>query len=152
MDVLTATGIVVFVAVIALAAAAFLTARSRIGVLPVPPDMAAASGAGASTAATASTASSASSPWAGLAEQARQYRVFGWILVLLLYLFAVFCLLQGLNALIVVHHWAKWEAAFGSALSAPGEMTLYSRFWLATAGALVVIGYWAQRRLRRRVG
>lgn len=149
MDVLTATGIVVFVAVIALAAAAFLTARSRIGVLPVPPDMAAASGASASIAA---SASSASSPWAGLAEQARQYRVFGWILVLLLYLFAVFCLLQGLNALIVVHHWAKWEAAFGSALSAPGEMTLYSRFWLATAGALVVIGYWAQRRLRRRVG
>ncbi|MFZ3310980.1 MAG: hypothetical protein WA280_16585 [Xanthobacteraceae bacterium] len=152
MDGLTATGIVVFVAAIASAAAAFLTARSRIGVLPAAPDMAAASGAGASTAATVSTASSASSPWAGLAEQARQYRVFGWILVLLLYLFAVFCLLQGLNALIVVHHWAKWEAAFGSALSAPGEMTLYSRFWLATAGALVVIGYWAQRRLRRRVG
>ncbi|MGC1776614.1 MAG: hypothetical protein WBB34_01620 [Xanthobacteraceae bacterium] len=149
MDALTAIVIVGLVAAIALAAAAFLTARARIGVLPVAVDTTNSSGAAAST---ASSASAATTPWAGLAEQARQYRVFGWILVLLFYLFAVFCLLQGLNALIVVHHWAKWQAAFGSALSAPAQMTLYSRFWLATAGALVVIGYWAQRRLRRRAG
>ena len=130
MDAPTATAIVVLIAAIAFAAAASLTARARIGVLAAAADK--------------------SSPWAGLGEQARQFRVFGWILVALLYLAAVFCLLQGFNALIVVHHFAQWRAAFGAALSDPAEMTLYSRFWLALAVALVAVGVWAQRRLRRR--
>jgi len=130
MDAPTAIAVVALVAAVAVTAAAILTARSRIGVLPAVADSA--------------------SPWAGLAEEARQFRVFGWILVGLLYLGAVFSLLQGLNALIVVHHWAQWETAFGAALSAPAEIALYARFWIAIAAALVAIGYWAQRRLRRR--
>lgn len=132
MDAPTAIVIVAAVAAIALAAAASLTARSRIGVLAALADK--------------------SSPWAGLSEQARQFRVFGWILTGFLYLAAVFCLLQGFNALIVARHWARWEASFGAALDAPGEMTLYSRFWIAIAVALAVIAFWAQRRLRRRAG
>lgn len=132
MNALTATVIAAAVAAIALAAAAFLTASSKIGVLPAVADKA--------------------SPWAGLSEQARQFRVFGWVLVGFLYLAAVFCLLQGFNAMIVVHHFAQWQAAFGAALDGPGAMALYARFWLAIAVLLVAIGYWAQRRLRRRTG
>ena len=130
MDEWTAIIIAVVVAAIALAAAASLTARSRIGVLAAVADKA--------------------SPWAGLGEDARRFRVFGWILVGFLYLAAVFCLLQGFNALIVLRHWARWQANFGAALDAPGEMTLYSRFWIAIAVALAVIATWALRRLRRR--
>jgi hypothetical protein len=129
MDALTASLIVVVIGAAAVIVAALLTARSRIGVLPAKTDP--------------------SSPWAGLPEQAKQFRVFGWVLVVLYYLAAVFCLLQGLNALRVVHHWAQWEATFGSILSDPAEIALYSRFWIALAVALCVIGYWAQRRLRR---
>ena len=70
--------------------------------------------------------------------------------MVLLYLAAVFCLLQGLNALRIVHHWAQWEATFGSVLTAQAEIALYSKFWIALAIALCLIGYWAQRRLRRR--
>ena len=130
MDALTASLIAVVIAAAALIAAASITARSRIGVLPAQRD--------------------ASSPWAGLPEEAKQFRVFGWVLVVLLYLAAVFCLLQGLNALRIVHHWAQWAATFGSILTAQAEIALYSRFWMATAVALCLIGYWAQRRLRRR--
>jgi hypothetical protein len=130
MDALTASLIVVGVGAAAFIAAAVLTARSRIGVLPAKTDP--------------------SSPWAGLPEAAKQYRVFGWVLVALYYLAAVFCLLQGLNALRVVHHWAQWEATFGSVLTAQAEIALYSKFWIALAIVLWVIGYWAQRRLRRR--
>lgn len=132
MDALTVIAVVAVVGAIAVTAAAFLTARSRIGVLPAVADRA--------------------TPWAGLADDARQFRVFGWILVGLLYLAAVFCLLQGFNALIVVHHFAQWQAAFGAAIDAPAEMTLYSRFWLAIAGVLIAVGLWAQWRLRRRAG
>ena len=131
MDSLTAIVIVAVIVAIAASAAAFLTARAKIGVLTATADKA--------------------SPWAGLSEQARQFRVFGWILVGFLYLAAVFCLLQGFNALIVAHHWTQWQAAFGDALSAQSEIALYFRFWLAIAVALVVIGFWAQRRLRRRM-
>ena len=70
--------------------------------------------------------------------------------MVLLYLAAVFCLLQGLNALRIVHHWAQWEATFGSILNAQAEIALYSQFWIALAIVLCLIGYWAQRRLRRR--
>ena len=69
---------------------------------------------------------------------------------LLLYLAAVFCLLQGLNALRIVHHWEEWQATFGSILTAQAEIALYSKYWIALAIVLWVIGYWAQRRLRRR--
>lgn len=134
MDAPTAIVIVALVAAIALTAAALLTARSRIGVL------------------SAAAGQEDSSPWAGLSEKAKQSRVFGWILVLLLYLVAVFCLMQGMNAVIVVHHWTQWQAAFGSALSEPAEIALYFRFWIAIAVALLVIALWTQRRLRRRAG
>lgn len=134
MDAPTAIVIVALIGAGALGAAALLTARSRIGVLPAP------------------GGEERSSPWAGLSEKAKQTRVFGWIFVALLYLVAVFCLLQGVNAAIVKHHWAAWQAAFGSALSDPAEITLYSRFWVAIAVALVVVALWTQRRLRRRAG
>ncbi len=130
MNALTASLIVVAIGAAAFIGAAFLAARSRIGVLLAKPDP--------------------SSPWAGLPEQAKQFRVFGWVLVVLLYLAAVFCLLQGLNALRIVHHWAQWEATFGGILTAQAEIALYSKFWIATAIALCLIGYWAQWRLRRR--
>ena len=105
MDALTASLIVVGIAAAALILAALLTARSRIGVLPATTDP--------------------SSPWAGLPEQAKQFRLFGWVLVVLLYLAAVFCLLQGLNALRIVHHWEEWQATFGSILTAQAEIALY---------------------------
>ena len=111
MTALTASLIVVVIGAAAFIVAAWLTAGSRIGVLPAKTDP--------------------SSPWAGLPEQAKQYRVFGWVLVVLLYLLAVFCLLQGLNALRVVHHWQDWQASFGSVLNAQAEIALYSRFWIA---------------------
>ncbi|HEX3939726.1 MAG TPA: hypothetical protein VHX43_19675 [Xanthobacteraceae bacterium] len=132
MDALTAIAIVTLVGAVALAAAALLTAGSRIGVLPARPGQ------------------EGFPSWAGLSENAKQSRVFGWILVLLYYLAAVFCLLQGINAMIVKHRWAVWQATFGDALSAPGEMALYSRFWFAIAVALALIGSWALWRLRRR--
>jgi hypothetical protein len=130
MDALTASLIVVVIGAAALILAAWLTARARIGVLPAKTDP--------------------SSPWAGLPEQAKQFRIFGWVLVVLSYLAAVFCLLQGLNALRIVHHWAEWQASFGSVLNAQADIALYSRFWIALAIMLCLIGIWAQRRLRRR--
>lgn len=128
MNALTAIVIVAFLGAVALATAAFLTARSQIGELQ------------------------AKTGTTGLSEAARQFRVFGWVLVLFLYLLAVFCLLQGLNALRIVHHWALWEQKFGDTLAAQAEMTLYSRFWIATAIVFAAVALWTQRRLRRRVG
>jgi hypothetical protein len=130
MDALTATIIVAGIAAAALVLAAWLTARARIGVLAAQAD--------------------SSSPWAGLPSEAKQCRMFGWVLVALYYLAALFCLLQGLNALRVVHHFAQWQAALGAILDAQAEIALYSRFWLALAIAFLLIGFWAQRRLRRR--
>lgn len=130
MDALTATLIVAGIGAAALILAAWLTARSRIDVLPAQRDP--------------------SSPWAGLPERAKQFRVFGWVLVVLYYLAALFCLLQGLNALRVVHHWVQWQISFAGTLDPLAEITLYSRFWIAMAMALFFVGLWAQRRLRRR--
>ncbi len=130
MDVLTATLIVAAIGAAALILAAWLTARARIGVLPEKRDP--------------------SSPWAGLPDQAKQFRMFGWVFVVLLYLAALFCLLQGLNALRVVHHWVQWQASFAGTLDPLAEITLYAEFWNALAIALCLIAYWAQRRLRRR--
>jgi hypothetical protein len=130
MNALTASLIVAGIGAAALILAAWLTARARIGMLPAQTD--------------------SSSPWAGLPEKAKQFRIFGWVLVVLSYLAAVFCLLQGLNALRIVHHWAEWQASFGSVLNAQADIALYSRFWIALAIMLCLIGIWAQRRLRRR--
>jgi hypothetical protein len=135
VDALTASLIIAGIGAAAFIAAALVTARSRIGVLPAKP---------------VEVPSGASHLWPGLPEPTKQWRVFGWALVVLLYLVAVFCLLQGLNDLRIVHHWAQWDAVFGSILSDPAEIALYSRFWIAMAIALCLIGYWAQRRLRRR--
>jgi len=78
------------------------------------------------------------------------FRVLGWILVLLLYLTATFCLLQGLNALRIFFHWEQWEAVFGSQVDARSEIELYSKFWIAIGVVLLFTGLWAQHRLRRR--
>jgi hypothetical protein len=136
MDALTASIVVALIGAVAVIAVAFITARGRIGVLPA---MAARESSGPSRAPI------------DLPESAKQFRVIGWFLTLLLYLAAAFCLLQGVNDLRVVHHWDLWEAAFGSQLDDRAEIGLYSRFWMALAIALIIVGYWAQRRLRRRV-
>jgi hypothetical protein len=135
MDALTASLVVAVVSAIAAIAVAFMTARDRIGVLP---------------AIAARDPSNPSRVPVDLPESAKKFRVLGWFLALLLYLAAVFCLLQGLNALRIVHHWDLWEAAFGSQLDDRTEIALYFRFWMALGIALIVIAYWAQRRLRRR--
>jgi uncharacterized membrane protein len=114
---------------------AFITARGRIGVLPAP---------------AAQDSPNPSRVPAALSESAKTFRVLGWFLVLLLYLAAAFCLLQGLNALRIVHHWDLWKAYFGNQLDDRTEIALYSRFWTALAIALIIVGCWAQRRLRRR--
>ena len=134
MNALTALCIVAFIGAITLIAAAIITARARIGLLP------------------ATLVRDPSSPFhaAGLPESARKFRVLGWILVLLLYLTATSCLLQGLNALRIFFHWDQWEAVFGSQLSDRAEIELYSRFWIAIGIVLIFTGLWAQHRLRRR--
>lgn len=136
MDALTAGLIVALIGATAFAAAAAITARARIGVLPAKTGVRNSSGP-------------AHVP-VDLSESAKQFRVLGWILVVLLYLAAVFCVLQGLNALRIVRHWQQWQAYFGGALGDRAEIALYSRFWIAIGIALIVIGYWAQRRLRHR--
>jgi hypothetical protein len=135
MDALTAGIIVTGIAAIAAIAVVSITARGRIGVLP-------AKAAGHS--------SSLSDGAAGLSESAKKFRVLGWLVVVVLYLAASFCVLQGFNALHVAHHWDRWEAIFGSELADRAELGLYFRFWIAIGVALILIGYWAQRRLRRR--
>jgi hypothetical protein len=135
MDALTAGLFVALIGVIAAIAVAFITARSRIGMLP---------------AMAVRDSSNSSRVPVDLPESAKKFRVLGWFLALLLYLTAVFCLLQGLNALRIVHHWDLWEASFGSQLDDRTEIALYFRFWMALGIALIFIGYWAQRRLRRR--
>jgi hypothetical protein len=133
MDALTASLIVVLIGATAVVVVAVITARARIGLLP------------------ATVVRDPSSPVHAreLSESAKKFRVLGWMLVLLLYLAAAFCLLQGLNALRIFFHWEQWEAIFGSQLSGRAEIELYSRFWIAIAAVLVVIGFWAQWRLRR---
>jgi hypothetical protein len=85
-----------------------------------------------------------------LPESAKKFRVLGWMLVLVLYLTATFCLLQGLNALRIFFHWEQWEAYFGSQLSDQAEIALYAEFWTAIGIVLIFIGFWGQWRLRRR--
>ena len=135
MNAFTASFIVALIGAIAFIAVALITAHARIGVLP---------------AITVRDSSNPSHLLIDLPESAKKLRVLGWMLVLLIYLTATFCLLQGLNDLRIVFHWEQWEAYFGSQLSDRAEIALYSRFWIAISVVLVFIGFWAQRRLRRR--
>jgi len=131
MNALTASFIVALIGSTAFIVIAVVTARARIGRLP------------------AIAVRDSSNP-SHVPESAKTFRVLGWMLVLLFYLTATFCLLQGLNDLRIFFHWEQWEAYFGSRLSDRAEIALYSRFWIAIGIALIIIGYWAQRRLRRR--
>jgi len=80
----TASFIVALIGAIAFVAVAVITAHARIGLLP---------------AITVRDSSNPSHVPIGLTESAKKFRVLGWMLVLLLYLAAIFCLLQGLNDL-----------------------------------------------------
>ena len=135
MNALTASLIVALIGATAFVVVAVITSRARIGRLP------ATAGPDSSNAAQVAI---------GLSEKARHFRVFGWMLVLLLYLGAIFCLLQGVGDLRIFAHWDQWAAVFGSELSDRTEIALYSRFWIATAVVLIFIALWAQWRLRRR--
>jgi hypothetical protein len=134
MDALTAILIVAVIGAITLVAVGVITARARIGLLP------------------ATLVHNSSSPFhdPNLPESAKKFRVLAWMLVLLLYLAAAFCLLQGLSDLRIFFHWEQWAAYFGSELSDRTEIAVYSRFWMAIGIVLIVMGLWAQWRLRRR--
>jgi hypothetical protein len=135
MNALTASLIVALSSAIAFVAAALITAHARIGLLP---------------SITVRDSSNPSHVPNGLTESTRKIRVLGWMLVLFLYLTATFCLLQGLNDLRIFFHWEQWEAYFGSRLSDRAEIALYSKFWIVISVVLIFIGFWTQRRLRRR--
>jgi hypothetical protein len=135
MNALTVSFIVALIGTIAFVAAAVITAHARIGLLP---------------AITIQDSSRPSHVLIGLTESAKKFRVLGRMLVLFLYLTAVFCLLQGLNDLRIFFHWEQWEAYFGSRLSDRAEIALYSKFWIVISVVLIFIGFWAQSRLRRR--
>jgi hypothetical protein len=135
MTALIASFIVALVGAIAFVVVAIITARARIGRLP------AIAVAGASQPVHAAI---------DLPESARHFRVLGWMLVLMLYLGAVFCLLQGFGDLRIFFHWDQWASAFGAELADRAEIELYSRFWMATGLVLIVVALWAQWRLRRR--
>jgi hypothetical protein len=135
MNAMTASLIVALIGAAAFVVVAVITARTRIGRLP----------------AIAAQASVSPSPVAiDLPDSAKRFRVFGWMLVLLLYLAAVFCLLQGFGDLRIFFHWDQWAAVFGSRLDDRAEIALYSRFWIALGVVLIFIALWAQWRLRRR--
>jgi hypothetical protein len=135
MDALTASLVVALIGAAAFVVVAVITARARIGRLP---------------AIAAQASPSPSQVAIDLPESAKKFRVFGWMLVLLLYLAAIFCVLQGFGDLRIFFHWDQWAAVFGSELSDRGEIALYSRFWIALGIVLVLIALWAQWRLRRR--
>jgi hypothetical protein len=135
MDALTASFIVALIGATAFIVLAVITARGRIGMLP---------------AIAARDSSDTPHIPIDLTESAKKFRVLGWMLVLLLYLTATFCWLQGLNDLRIFSHWEQWEVYLDSQLSDRTEIALYSKFWIAIAIALMFIGFWAQRRLRRR--
>ena len=135
MDALIASIIVALMSAVAFIVVALITARARIGVLP---------------ARAIRDSSNPSHVQIDLSESAKKFRVLGWVLVVILYLVATFCLLQGLNDLRIVLHWEQWEAYFGSIFPDRAEIVLYFRFWIAACIALIFPGYWAQRRLRRR--
>ncbi len=133
MNALTASLVVALVGMIAFLVVAIVTASARIGRLPA-----------------IAAADSSSQAATVLPESARHFRVLGWMVVLLLYLGAIFCVLQGFGDVRIFLHWDRWAAAFGSELSDRAEIALYSRFWMATGLVLIFIALWAQWRLRRR--
>jgi hypothetical protein len=135
MNALIASVLVAFVSAVASIIVALITARSRIGVLPAK---------------SVRDSSSPSDIQLDFKESEAISRVWGWLVVLSLYLVAVFCLLQGLNDVRISRHWDQWATAFGSLIAERAEIDLYAKFWLTTAVALIIIGYWGQRRLRRR--
>ena len=135
MDALTASLIVALVGATAFIVVAVITARARIGRLP---------------AIAVRDSFNPSHVAIDLPEKARHFRVLGWMLVLLLYLGAIFCWLQGFGDLRIFFHWEQWAAVFGSELSERTEIALYSRFWIATGIVLILIALWAQWGLRRR--
>jgi hypothetical protein len=135
MSALTASLIVALIGTTAFVVVAVITARARIGQLP---------------AITVRDPFNPSHVAIDLPESAKHFRVLGWMLVLLLYLAAIFCLLQGFGDLRIFFHWEQWEAFFGSRLDERAEIALYSRFWMAMGIVLIFIGLWAQWRLRRR--
>jgi hypothetical protein len=131
MNALMASFIVALIGATAFIVIAIITARGRIGLLPAI--------------AVRDPSNSFHVP-IDLPESAKKFRVLAWMLVLLLYLTATFCLLQGLSDLRIVFHWEQWEAYFGSRLSDRAEIALHSKFWIAIAIALIFIGFWAQRK------
>ena len=135
MNALTASLIVALIGATAFVVVAIITARARIGRLP---------------AIAGRDLPNPSHVAIDLPESAKQFRVLGWMLVLLLYLTAIFCLLQGFGDLRIFFHWEQWEAYFGSIFPDRAEIVLYFRFWIAIGVALILTGYWAQRRLRCR--
>ena len=139
MNAFTACVLVAVIGATVFVVVAIITARARIGLLPAI--------AGRDSLNPSDVTSHVA---IDLPEKARHFRVLGWMLVLLLYLAATFCSLQGLAALRIVLDWDQWEAFFGSQLSDRAEIALYSRFWIAIAVVLIFIGLWAQWRLRRR--
>jgi hypothetical protein len=140
MNALTASLIVALIGATAFVVVAVVTARTRIGQLPA---IAVRDSFNPSQVAIDQVAIE-------LPESAKHFRVLGWMLVLLLYLAAIFCLLQGFGDLRIFLHWEQWEAFFGSRLDERAEIALYSRFWMAIGIVLIFIGLWAQWRLRRR--
>src|SRR6266576_5957438 len=118
MNALTASLIVALIGATAFVVVAIITARARIGRLP---------------AIAVRDLPNPSHVAIDLPESAKKFRVLGWMLVLLLYLAAIFCLLQGLSDLRIVFHWEQWEAYFGGRLSDRAEIVLYSKFWIAMA-------------------
>lgn len=135
MNALTASLIVALIGATAFIVVAIITSRTRIGRMPAIP---------------APDSSKTTQVAIGLPEKARHFRVVGWMLVLLLYLSAIFCLLQGFGDLRIFFHWDQWAAVFGSELSERSEIALYSRFWMAMGIVLIFVALWAQWRLRRR--
>jgi hypothetical protein len=135
MNVLAASFIVALIGVTAFIVVAALTSRGRIGLLP--------------PIAVRGSSNSSHVP-IDLPESAKKFRVLSWMLVLFFYLTAIFCLLQGLSDVRILFHWDQWANYFGSQLLDRSEIVLYSRFWIAIAIALALMGFWAQIRLRRR--
>ena len=80
MNALTASTLVAVISAIALAIVALITARSRIGILPKKAEH---------------NLSGTPGIQIDLPESAAKFRVLGWLVVVTMYLIAVFCLLQG---------------------------------------------------------
>jgi len=108
MNALTASIAVCLISAIASTIVALITARSRIGVLAAKPLRA---------------SSSPPDIYIELTESEAKFRVFGWLVVVSLYLAAIFCLSQGLNAVRISHHWDQWQLLLGACLRSGRKST-----------------------------